>query len=699
MKEGVAAVELLLDLLVHGLDGWRKLSEPGFRVEDLSPLKRLLSAFSDAHEDLTESLANADDDLLVRHAALVTAAFGEAWADHWAGSRDLAPREGRLRFRDWLGRGFARDRKRDLAARLRTADITAVETALHGDVGDLEALEQLVVSPVATEAYTRLWSAFTDLDEPGDDSSHEPFLVLEGPDARARFEQDFLVAWARGRAEAPGAELRRFVHELAPRRAGLLRHLLVSDTATWGSRHVFGNVEVGDLTGLPPMTLAAMYVEPSATLRMPLADSPAGRSLRDAWPKARWRAAERHGVGALRPQLPLGGALSLLDPATPGSITARFPLTIVTAHFGEGKSLTARELTRQLAARFLAARVPGPDAWVPIYIRLADHLRPDRFDLTSLTRSAAKLHARRIGYDRSTDDPAFDLPASSQRVLWLLDGLDEVSMSIVQHRELLHHLRDRSSDRHRFVVFTRPAGLAGGVPGHDLPVLGLEPFDHARITDWLGRWQRVCHGDGPFPTIEDLRAGDWLESACTPIILFMIAHGWRDLARPGTSDARGNAALYERFIDAMARGKYERDRDKHEQVAEAAEHITEALRSRGARVAGPPEAMQRVMQLLAWEAYKARSATGQMRMGPAAVERVLRDHIGVDGVTPDIMRTLRVGALLVMQARPDGTPGELLFGHKSFVEYLVAAHWAQALDEIVTAPAEQWPARSLELPA
>jgi hypothetical protein len=193
--------------------------------------------------------------------------------------------------------------------------------------------------------------------------------------------------------------------------------------AGWGSRHTFGNLERRDRNDgdtLPFMPLEQMYVQPDAK-----------------------KASDRNDTGA-----PI---LQRIEHAL-----EKASVVIVQADFGMGKSLTSRTLACQRAKAFLGGLAPSPGLKLPVYVRCADDLDPEDLSLGKIVRRACKRQAQSLGLSLKLDDEALAPPDPQQRVLFLVDGLDEVHLGDIGLETFFQCLRDEATDRHRFVVFSRP---------------------------------------------------------------------------------------------------------------------------------------------------------------------------------------------------------------------------------------------------
>ena len=645
--------QLLGKLVGLGLSAWKAKDEPLGTAQ--------IGLLKDA-ADVGEQLAPRDGTPRppARHAALIATAFGEAWREHWALGERAKPGKLEVGWRDYF---FATDTQRNLladgSARLATALAEPLPPAPLRASEALAHVDAYSAEPLGTPAYRALWTAFA-----GPGPKDEPPLLALAKDERVIFERAFRRAYAEALAGPGGAEVRAWQLELVRDRAHLLRELLIADLASWGERHVFSNALHHD--ALPDMPLARIYVEPLATAEL--------------------------ASGARKQRLGPKAVHKLLDALVP-----KHPLVLVTGDFGLGKSLTARMRAMQLARAYLAGNEPGPELELPIFVRCAEDLAPGEVDVERVIRRALQRHARTLGLELPLDDAALAPPAPGIRACFLFDGLDEVALGERQVSELLRALRERAGSKHRFIVFTRPAAVPVSAHGPEVPRVRLRELTNqtrdkqpgGQVGQWLDCWNALRPERAPLTTA-DLARNGLLELATTPILLFMIAFTWD----PAQNGAVTHVELYERFFRQVARGKHELDQASHPQIAAASERLREAAVSKGLvpNSADPVEAMLWLLGRAAWEAAR-RHEKGEVLSG-FHVERIVREELGVTE-SAEAVRALRMSLLLVLQAELDGSDGvRLLFGHKSFEEFLVARHWSQVLARIAKTDSHSW--RELE---
>jgi uncharacterized protein YjbI with pentapeptide repeats len=365
----------------------------------------------------------------------------------------------------------------------------------------------------------------------------------------------------------------------------------------------------------------------------------------------------------------------------------RHPIVVVRADFGHGKSLTARTVAWRAAQSYLQNKKSSVDIFRPVFVKCAEDFESHADELGKVLKRAEWRLARALGLDVSLDDIAFEKP-SAGKVLYLIDGLDEVALGEQEVKSLFLRMKEKSSKQCRFIVFTRPAALGHGVHLRDVPILDLQPFSCENGYDELpggqvGKWLRLWAGmmnQSSAITVEDLRSRGLLEISGTPILLFMIAFTW-DEYRGGRASL---VAIYESFFRQIARGKHEQDRDRNRPIAEASAEILRRLIELGHvdSEAEPPEAMLWLMSRVAWKSRCLEDSEwleGRKRvLRIYDVQKILEEELEIQG-DARLERVIQLGVLLALQADLEEGNARILFGHQSFREFLVGRYWAGEL--------------------
>ncbi|AEI64901.1 pentapeptide repeat-containing protein [Corallococcus macrosporus] len=664
MLEVPGYVKVLSKLLQAGMAAWDAIQSRGIDNKEGTVLRLATDLLVDLGGKRSGEFTNMED----LHFGIVTQCFGYALGRQWAFNKKLAPTGLRL-FMD----KEQRERANEIELRMRLADSSLPKSGaalqqpgdLRSSVEEVRAADALS-APLSTPYYQSLWSSFTHpkLDE--GDEARVPLIDMEK--GRLGFERDFLLAYQQVLATSDGQQLQRYVDGVTGDfRAETLRELLLRDMAGWDERHTFGNLERHDRPEddpIPFMPLGKVYVEPVACM---LTKSQQGKDA---------------------PQEPV---LSLIDHWLQESATN---VVVVRADFGMGKSLTARTLAQRRARRFLDARTPSSNEEMPVFIRCAEDLTEEGFDLDGFVRRAWKREASELGLRLKLDDPALAPPGRMQRALFILDGLDEVILGERRLESFFQRIKDEASEQHRFIIFSRPGALPGEREMDGIPVLEIQPWDEPQIAAWLDAWRGLIGEAGPTPTaLKERRLG---ELATTPILLFMIAQTWSGQSREASAS---RSALYEEFFWRIASGKHEADRRQHRNVFEASTKLHRHLVQRGwvAKSTEPPDAMLWLMGRVAWEATKLdqRQMLEPLRKADVltkhGITNLLINELGMDDSASDTIEAIQVGLLLTLQAHlRSGAASQLLFGHKSFREFLVARYWADRLKALAQASSRDW---------
>jgi uncharacterized protein YjbI with pentapeptide repeats len=649
-------IATLSKLIGLGLAVHKGGKREGFDEDDVSALK----AFLDAG---LLSRKSGDKPVAATHLAMVTRAFGAALGEHWANDPRMAP--GSL---GWVGDRIrkiidaaAAKRYKEIELRLTQANLKLIDPSAPSDPKEtLARLEDLTIREDASSYFEALRKVF--INAKLDDEGTEPFLSFSNPGDPRDFEKLFRLAYAKELATSEGQRVQLWQVELSAEKPLALQHALIGDMAGWGGRHVFGNAREavpGDI--LPFMPLDDVYVEPlgehaEITERKPIKQF----------------------------------VLELLE---------QHHVVVVTADFGHGKSLTARSLAKDLSNEWLAdGHTSGFRLRVPVFIKSTRDVLDLSYDHARSVRRARMHHAKEaLGLDHSIDDEVFE-PVAKQETLFILDGLDEISYSSNQLKELFQRLGEQARGGHRAVVFTRPGALHHGcVPGN-VPVVDLLPFEEpTQIEAWMQGWNRIAGKDRQLDWQKIEAAGK--ELAATPILLLMIAMTPQadGQARTQTGDGETGVGktevdkteLYERFFVHIARGKLEQDRGaQHHPILEASERLRDCLVKRKIlkQDKQPVDAMLWLMSRVAWMAHElAHQPESPELLSPSLPVRKVDVEIldGELGLKGDAGAAIELGLVLAMQVDPRGDSKGILFGHQSFREFLVARYWAHELQRLV----------------
>lgn len=652
--DAVVAIGVLSKILGSGLSAYAGHKTPGFDEKDITALRLLLDASTGV---LGVAASPRESEAAAQHLALITNAFGQAFGRHWAFNKEfIAPG----RFRAFMTKE-QKQRSAEIEARSRYA---AQKLMKPGDLPigarELSLISSLAGSPLNTPYYRAFWDAFSN-PQLADEQAGEPPLLAMSDTTRREFERNFLLAYWEGLASPAGRGINNYLEGLEQYRAQLVRELLLKDLSTWNARHIFGNTERGKTPpsyDLPFLPLGEMYVEPM------------GRS-----------------EGVQQGPEPI---LTLINRV----LRQPNPQVIfVKADFGSGKSLTARTLAYRLATEWLTTQEgTSLDQQFPIFIRCADDFSSEgSFELEPTVRRAWKTQASRFGLELKTSDAALELPEPEQRTTYILDGLDEVALGERRLDALMQRLQEEITDRHRFIIFSRPGALP---PDHKLKgaiVVNLLPFTThdenkrpgGQVQTWLDKWNRVVGVKTPLQP-QQLADRKLLEVAKTPILLFMIAQSWEEIS---SSEApKTLAEIYEGFFRHIARGKHEFDREQNTTVFEASNHLLEELQKHNelGPEATAPDAMLWLMSRVAWEATKLEQRPSSEPLTTRDVDRLLEDELELR-LSSELTSTIRMGLLLAMQADLRAGADHILFGHKSFREFLVARYWADRLRKLISA--------------
>jgi uncharacterized protein YjbI with pentapeptide repeats len=654
--EILTGVQVLRSLVEMGMSAHAAWKEGSFDKDAVAAL----GAFHSAAEGFWKLKPQQEEELGALHLSFVARCFGQAISRYQTYSQTLAPTQPELFASVTAPAKQQQPTAEQIEQRLKSAAQVRIDPgSMPVAKPEIDLVESLTGNPLNTPYYRFLWNAF--FKPVGGES---PLMPLEAG-GRLEFERSFVLAWGEALASTSGARLRQYLESLQrDYKPQLIQEVLISDMAGWGSRHTFGNFTRGEPRSgdpLPFMPLEEMYVQPFAR-------------------------------GISSPEDSEGPVLERLE-----QLLQKNKVVIIQADFGMGKSLTSRMLARLRAIKIREADEPSPDLELPVHVRCADDLRSHDLSVQGAVQRARQRQANLLGYPLEFDDKALAFPERYQRVLILLDGLDEVHLGESGLKTLFDNIKDKAkvSERHRFIIFSRPGALPFGrhiqvLDG--IPILELCPWNEEQVDDWLGRWRQVNQGQGP--TREQINQQGLGELSATPILLLMIAHTWTPVTGGKTV---GRAELYERFFQSIARGKHKDDQDKHPAIFEASASLLEHLVSKQLldKQAKEPDAMLWLMSRVAWEAVRLETrATLAFSEAETVtrrhIENLLIDELKFRSGDTAIVDSVLIGLLLTLQANLHaGSASQILFGHKSFREFLVARYWADRLRALAKDKARQ----------
>ncbi|MCK6518795.1 pentapeptide repeat-containing protein [Myxococcota bacterium] len=477
---------------------------------------------------------------------------------------------------------------------------------------------------------------------------------LQSAEERRGVERQFMALWRLFCASPEGQALEAEVKAAIKSDGEHLWDHLARHYAGWGRRHVFGNLsEFNEAEGVVFMPLEDVYVEP-------------------------WVRREEN-VGDSEPTK----ALSTLRDAA-----SQHRLTVVSGAMGFGKTLTARMLVTEWAEDWREAQKPLSERWMPVYVSCRERLKGVT-GLTSLISETVRAYWREISGDDPEEEDTRLSPPDDYRLVVVLDGFDEVVMSDAERTKLLSDYHRSASWKRHIVVFTRP-GVVPKLP-EDAPMFTVEEFREAEQDEWLTHWSTL-NQRGP------TRAADVPENLRdllrTPVLLFMVAATWHEAGgAPQTS-----AALYERFLRSLARGKLRSDatrrlstiEDHNPQIDEAATVVLAHLRDEW-KPTHPWEkptredAMLWILGRIALEMHRRGQETGQCELTLKEASTLIRDAIGGMVGEAQLSQVTLACVLTTHLGLRDGQE-VMFFGHHSFQELLVARAWREQLRQIVPLP-------------
>ncbi len=649
-------------LLVSAIDMWTNDADWKHDGKTLKLIERAIETGGHLVNRRNSGNNNCTGELNARYTTLIIASFGEAFRHHWVHNEVLAPWERGPRWWEKLCNskevGEKARRREEIEFRLDFAINHLLPTlcAKEQDNGDTPTLPVGGVNPpIHSLLYRALWDSFTD---PGLASRTREDIPLIKKDAdgktQLQFEFDFADAWRCGLASAEGIELRNYLVDIRKDARGeQVRSWLRDQTVSWRRQHVFRNLQAGG--EFPAMPLEDVYIEPSATAETGNSDT-----------------------------TPPSPAIKLIN-----QLLQEYPVVFVAADMGHGKSLTARMLAWQHALQHQrTGSLFSKKSYYPVYVRCAIDLNSNTPNIAHVIARSMRRQAQESGLHLPTDDPSFCLPAHN-RVLLLLDGLDEVNFTERELRHLIDSIEDWTSNSRRCIVFSRPAVLPNQQKIR-VPVVTIQKFSETQIESWLNRWNWVVRGQSSnWITKSKLKRRRIFSISNVPIILLMIAFSWEKLALE-SEDKVDRALIYDLFFREIARGKFEQGGEDHPEIQRSAAVVRQKLVAARliSKDATEIEAMLWLMGRVAWERKILDFRAGREGRPPIFRRSQIESQILAGELMCEdsvVLHCIQIGLLLAIQADlRNSANSNMLFGHRSFVEYLVARHWLHSLKLITT---------------
>lgn len=519
-----------------------------------------------------------------------------------------------------------------------------------------------VGSPLLNSHYEQLWLTFTNIFLEED----VPLIDISELGSRRRFESCFMYAYRDILASPSGKYFfQRQLHMCDDQRDLILQTLLI-DMTNWGRRHVFGdNINQKSTNIIPFLPLDKIYIEPFGRL------STVTGSI--------------DGDGSN--EYPIKELVNKL--------LKEHVLVVVKGHFGHGKSLTARSFAKDLALQWFQEQDRlGLEILMPVFINCSRCIIGPNYDHQEVIRNALSQQAlcAELTHQLDLRSEAFLGPHASQASCYIFDGLDEVSLNSSDLRLFFQKLRLELGHKKKAVIFTRPGALyseADTLGQFETPVVELLSFKPSQQERWIEAWKQCENDSDSKLSLEAIRDQGLGELAEVPILLLMMAMTFHMPEKSSESTKKHQQAektdLYERFFRHIAKGKYtEADKNEHAPIRDASDRLKYHLGRLG--VIGcdgdSVEAMLWLLSRVAWMAHElvydkeSRHLTrDEILVGILGQELSIRQE--------DYLNAIQVGLILTLQLDPHGTSREILFGHKSFREFLVARYWATGLRKII----------------
>ncbi len=632
------------------LKAGKVLADDSINLDDMKEL----NSVADVVKGLSGLREKTDKDLIQRHMSTVSSCILEAFIKAY------------IKHMPWLKKTTWRGEERlptPLEKHLKTALKKENPDMQVSDVTvkDLHVLETWLHHPMISPLYLTLWRILSYSPETPVDPAHEDpvdYLIAVDEDGVAgkgkrTFERLFMLEYTQIALDS--GELEDSKETMNTLRREMLQELLLHIMASWLDAPVHQNpFQVQDAQDERLYTLERAYVEPNVIF-------PPGEPT-------------EQGTST-------GIQTYLQERLVSGSIT------LVTADFGYGKSLSSRVL----AARLARKRLESPDSSavhpIPVYISCPLEINDDRPAFEELQRRSVHRLLDTVGISCAIDAPYLPVPDDQDKCHIILDGLDEVFLSMERTKALFDDLneRKRSSPLRSFSVFSRPAAIHHEIMDYikeqrwpDLEEARIQPLDTERIKEWCQVWNDYKRTeDESTVDIEQLLQQDQ-ELIKVPILLYMTASIWHELE---DKSAISSIQLYRTFIRSIARGKHRDDtmQETHKVIYETGLKIANKnnLCEEANNTERAIEGMLLLLEKIAWLMMIRESRNQTFRSNK--IDDILED-LGLQGDGVEVEK-LKMGALLALQFYPghSKTSQDIFFKHRSFTEYLVASYWSRIL--------------------
>jgi HEAT repeat protein len=347
---------------------------------------------------------------------------------------------------------------------------------------------------------------------------------------------------------------------------------------------------------------------------------------------------------------------------------------------GEGKSILARHLLRELAQQALKeldAGLPVAQLTLPVFVRLSDLAETTSLD------DAVRAAVNRLrpggssGFSEALVRHILGIIRESEKGTLILDGFDEVPSA--RHTQRQEHLQALNRLPCRVVLTSRPYGFQqGGVPFAQLDRFELAPLTPEHRRTFVAEWFRTAQRSDWQARVQQLVASPGLGAMAQNAFLLTLTCAEAEI-RNLPQNAR-RPQIYFWIVRDLIRGAWKRhdanrSRPDLEPLEENDPGIAEqmgALKEVSWRLLGPQPARYAFTET---EWFRAILGLSYSRVEARALL--------------DAWQTRGVLLPLLVRHRGVDQPG-WAFAHRSILEYLAAANVAELPDPVAAIERYLW---------
>lgn len=618
MIEPTTAVSLITIALSLIQSGQKAANDPDWStVDDTKALVTLFKSIKELigiNKKLKDDKLDPIDRLAAIHTMIITRAFHDALKDHLSLTQN---KSGHRKLNKYIQNQLVEHEKKPTPC-----TILSLHTWLS--------------RPTFSTIYQTLWSICSNAKQFGLDEDLLIQIDEDGQPGKSKqlFELAFYKHYAKYTDGALGKELKQLQDLPKDWQKRFYRHLLLVNAMDFPNQSMFPN----DATG---PTLGQMYVQPDIKIDK-------------------------------NETMPPAPAISSLEKNCSGQ-----KVSLVTADFGFGKSLTSRMFAAHLATQAVTGERPTESYPIPVRIICQHHMRSEVLNFATLQEAFKTACMEQISSLKKLSKTSDLLPDLKDATFHLIiDGLDEIVVHSKACERFFEDLYEHCNDSLLITVFSRPGVIAQKVfdmtDHNQLLHFKINRFNEEKTNAWLEKWNQF--NNTQIPT-DDFRKvlEEGLQNI--PIMLFMTATVWDEVkTKDGNYITR--AKLYERFVYAMARGKASKKTGEHGAIITASQKLLEVIEEKLPQEQ-PTEvdAMLWLMGRIAWKRFCLK-ANKNRELKLIHIQTILEEELDIDDQDLDIIKQ---GVCVATQTNMANNDQHIFFQHESFAEFFIAQFWINSL--------------------